>query len=192
MMFPIRFFIQFLFVSILAVCSPCSAGATVTMDGALFPLEYQAGDVALKLRGVATLRHLVFIKAYTGGLYLPETLPSEDVLSDDPKRLVLEYFHSIEAEDFADATRGMVEKNTDADAFIRMAPTLDRLCNAYRSVTPKDRYALTYAPETGLELSLNGELLGTFEGAAFARAVFSVWIGEKPIDQKFKKGVLGL
>ncbi|VVS91913.1 chalcone isomerase [Desulfoluna spongiiphila] len=162
-----------------------------SIDGVRFALVYPNGQTPLRLRGVATLRYLRFIKAYAGALYMPKAIPSDDVLRDVPKRLVLEYFQSIDAEDFADATRAMVERNTDADTFSRIAPELYRLCRAFRSVAPTDRYALTYTPESGLSLTLNGILLGTFQGPDFARAMFAVWLGDAPIDKAFRKRLLG-
>jgi len=163
----------------------------VSIDGVRFALVYPNGPTPLRLRGVASLRYLRFIKAYAGALYMPKAIPSDNVLGDVPKRLVLEYFQYIDAKDFADATRTMVEKNTDPDTFNRIAPELYRLCRAYRSVVPTDRYALTYTPETGLSLTLNGILLGTFEGPDVARAMFAVWIGSDPIDKAFRNRLLG-
>ncbi|VFQ42744.1 chalcone isomerase family protein [Desulfoluna butyratoxydans] len=162
-----------------------------TIDGVRFALVYPDAPTPLHLRGVATLRYLRFIKAYAGALYMSRATPSNAVLDDVPKHLVLEYFQAIEAEDFAEATRAMVERNTDADTFSRIAPELYRLCRAFRSVAPTDRYALTYTPESGLALTLNGILLGTFQGPDFARAMFAVWLGDAPIDKAFRKRLLG-
>ena len=41
------------------------------------------------------------------------------------------------------------------------------------------------------ELALNGQKLGTIEGADFARSVFSIWIGAQPIDHNSKETILG-
>ena len=164
---------------------------TATIDGVRFDLVYPDAPVTLHLRGVATLRYLRFIRAYAGALYMPKAIPSSEVLSDVPKHLVLEYFQTIDAEDFAEATRAMVEKNTDEATYARIAPELYRLCRAFRSVVPTDRYALTYAPKSGLSLTLNGILLGTFQGPDFARAMFAVWLGDAPIDKAFRKRLLG-
>jgi hypothetical protein len=58
-------------------------------------------------------------------------------------------------------------------------------------VEPGDRYALTYIPGMGTELSLNGEAKGTIQGADFAAAIFSIWLGTKPIDKGLKRQLLG-
>jgi hypothetical protein len=46
-------------------------------------------------------------------------------------------------------------------------------------------------PQRGTTLTLNGVDLGTIPGADFARAVFSIWLGERPIDRGFKRALLG-
>jgi hypothetical protein len=51
---------------------------------------------------------------------------------------------------------------------------------------------LTYIPGRGTELALNGEPKGIIEGADFATALFSIWIGQKPIDESFKQQIMGL
>ena len=51
---------------------------------------------------------------------------------------------------------------------------------------------LTYIPGRGTELALNGETKGLIKGANFAVAVFSIWLGSKPINKSFKRQILGL
>jgi hypothetical protein len=58
-------------------------------------------------------------------------------------------------------------------------------------VKPGDRYALTYVPGVGTELTLNGSPLGTVAGADFASAVFAIWLGPKALDESLKTQLLG-
>ena len=62
----------------------------------------------------------------------------------------------------------------------------------YVDVEPGDRYAITYVPGVGTELSLNGEALGVIEGEDFAAALFALWLGDKPLDKRFRANLLGL
>jgi hypothetical protein len=55
---------------------------------------------------------------------------------------------------------------------------------------PGDRYALTYLPGVGTELSLNGRPLGTIPGEDFAAALFSIWLGPHPLDDDLKRTLL--
>jgi hypothetical protein len=135
---------------------------------------------------------MVFVKAYVGGLYLPEDVPSDAALSSVPKRLEVEYFHAIKGEDFGPATRKMIAKNVDDQTYRRLQPKIDLHTKMYEDVKPGDRYSLTYIPGRGTELALNGESKGTVEGSEFAAALFSIWLGKRPIDESFKKQILDL
>lgn len=49
---------------------------------------------------------------------------------------------------------------------------------------------MTYVPGKGTELTLNGDPLGTIEGADFAAALYAMWLGDKPMNQSFKRQLL--
>jgi hypothetical protein len=149
------------------------------------------GEIELRRRGTGTLTYLVFYDAYSGAFYLPDGVPSQKALSAVPRFLVLEYFHSIKAEDFAEATTKKIRDNVEDDAFSALKPRIDRFNALYRDVKPGDRYALLYLPGRGTTLKLNGTALGMIEGDDFARAVFSIWLGQAPIDEAFKRRLLG-
>jgi hypothetical protein len=71
-----------------------------------------------------------------------------------------------------------------------LASRLEQLHALYEDVEPGDRYALGYVPGRGTELSRNGAVLGTIEGADFARAYFSIWLGEAPIDDSLREQLM--
>jgi hypothetical protein len=68
---------------------------------------------------------------------------------------------------------------------------LEQISAAFRDVKAGDRYALTYHPATGTELALNGKPLVAIQGADFAEAYFSIWLGKHPIDKDLKKRLFG-
>lgn len=166
--------------------------AAVTMvAGTSFSNTVTVNQTRLHLQGAALLRYLYFIEAYTGALYLPETADGSQALEDIPRHLVLEYRVAISADDFAKATEKKIRDSVSDAVFQRLMSKIAALNRLYKDVVPKDRYALTYIPGTGTTLTLNGTLLGTIEGAEFSRAVFSIWIGENPIDKGFRDKLLG-
>ena len=158
--------------------------------GKKFSETYVADGKILRLAGTGLLRYWGF-KAYTGAFYLEEGASVDEVLSDKAKRIELEYFRAIKGKDFGSATDKSIAKNVDAAAYDRLRPRIDYHNSLYENVQPGDRYALTYIPGRGTELALNGEPKGIIEGADFAAAVFSIWLGSKPINDSFKKQILG-
>jgi hypothetical protein len=162
-----------------------------SVAGVSFEPERREDGQVLTLRGTALLRWMLFAKAYAGAFYLAETADMADALGEAPRQLVLHYFHGIPATDLAEATEAMIRENLDPDQFTAMKPKIDKINALYRDVDPGDRYSATYIPGTGTTLSLNGEPLGTVAGKKFATAYFAIWIGEKPIDKKFRDKLLG-
>ena len=177
--------------------------ALIGFTGTL-PVQAQAGEIEgvsfketltidgqqLKLKNTALLKHLIVIKAYVGGLYLPEGILPDKVLSDIPKALLLHYFHKIPAADFAAATTAVIKDSVSDTVFKELEPRIDQMNMLYRDVKPGDEYTASYIPGSGTSLALNGETLGTVPGAGFARAYFAIWLGENPISKSFRDRLL--
>ncbi len=166
------------------------AGAEI--EGVVFDDVVQIDQTRFDLQGTALLRYMVVFKGYVGAFYLPENMGYRQALQDVPRHLVLEYFHAIKAGQFAKATRVTIAENLTAEELKRLEPSIEKLADAYRDVSPGDRYALTYFPGQGTRLALNDKILTVIPGAAFSRAVFSIWIGSRPIDKTFRDQVLGI
>ena len=46
---------------------------------------------------------------------------------------------------------------------------------------------MTYHPETGLTLELNGVALGSVTDSGFARTYLSIWLGDNPVSPSMKR-----
>lgn len=177
-------------VSVFLAVAVTAYGAVVVND-VEFSKTIEENGIELPLRGAGLLTYLIFYEAYAGAFYLPETVSSQNALGEVPRCLVLEYFHGIKAEAFAKATTRKIKDNLDDEAFIAVEDRVAQFNSLYRDVQPGDRYALAYIPGQGTTLKLNDKPLGRIEGDDFARAVFSIWLGDRPIDNGFKRKLLG-
>ena len=162
------------------------------VEGVRFPEAYRIGDGTLEIKGTGVMRYLGFIKVYAGALYaLPDMAP-QAILDDTPKRLEVEYFHSIRGEDFGPATYKGLSRNLTDEEIEKLRERIEYHNSLYVDVRPGDRCALTYEPGKGTILSLNGRPLGRIEGSDFAVAIFSLWLGETPFDRRFRDDLLGI
>jgi hypothetical protein len=160
------------------------------IEGTVFDNSYLIENTKLRLTGTGLLRYWGF-KAYTGAFYLEEGASIDDIFSDTAKRIELEYFRSIKGEDFGPATNKSLVKNVDSDTLRALSDRIEYHNSLYEDVQPGDRYSLTYIPGKGTELALNGQPKGIIEGADFAAAIFSIWLGPQPISESFKQQILG-
>lgn len=172
-------------------CVCRTAAFSAEIEGVIYPERLELRQTTLVLQSTAMLRWGIGFKGYAAGLYLPEGLASSRVLEDVPKRLELSYFWAIPGKDFGPAGEKILLTNVTDTVHRALRARLDRINALYVDVNPSDRYALTYFPGVGMELALNGRRLGVIEGADFARAYFSIWLGEKPISASLKTQLLG-
>jgi hypothetical protein len=179
-------------VIIAAASAVCLGGRAraLEVEGVRFPTEIEARGLRLVLNNAALLRYRIVIKAYVAALYLGEGAEPAAALADVPKRLEIEYFWAISAPDFATATEKGIAANVDAQTVERLRSRIARMNALYRDVRPGDRYALTYLPDVGTELSLNGRALGTIEGSDFAAALFAIWLGDNALDESLRDRLL--
>lgn len=179
-------------IVLLSPAGPVAAAAPpVEVEGVRFDRVIEIKEQPLQLRGAALHRYKVLFKAFVAALYLPPDAASEGALSDVPKRLEIEYFWGIPAADFASITLDRIAMNVSAERLVRLRATIARFNDLYADVEPGDRYSLTYLPGVGTQLALNGVPLGTAPGADFASAIFSIWLGDNPLDAGLKTGLLG-
>ncbi len=156
-----------------------------------FDSTFKTDTETLSLSGVGVLKYLGFIRIYNGALYLPPDVKGKDALLDIPKRLEVEYLRSFKAEDFGTATIAGMRKNVDPETFNRLEDQINAHNRLYPDIQRGDRVSLTYIPDNGTEVAVNGVVKGTVAGADFAKALFSLWLGENPFDASFKRALLG-
>lgn len=172
---------------LLTVTSPARAAE---IEGVAFADSYRSSAITMPLQGVGLAKFLLTIKVYVGALYLAPGVKPETVLDDVPKRLELFYFRALSAGDFGQAANKVLSHNVSQQTIARLQPRIEQMHRLYEDVKPGDRYALTYLPGVGTELALNVQRKGLVEGADFAAAYFTIWIGPNPINEVFKEGLL--
>ena len=176
-----------------AVLLPASLAGANTVKGVTFPDVVSIGGRECRLVGVG-VRTKIVISVYLGALYLatPTADAAAAIAADEPKRTVLHFVHSkVEAEKIREAWREGFAANAGA-ALAQLRERLDRFSGWFDEDLFKDeRIELTYVPGRGTEVAIKGKARGVIEGADFMQALWSVWLGAKPVDGGLKKGMLG-
>ncbi len=154
------------------------------------PVEKNFKGKAMVLLGTALKKFLTF-RVVTVDLYIGQGYKSEDVLSDVPKRIEVNYHVNIPKQELDRATIKGVKQNYDDQQFLKLKPQIDQINSYYPDIKSGDQIAVTYLPGQGSEVELNGELKGVVPGGDFAQAFFAIWIGENPVDKQAKLKLLG-
>lgn len=168
------------------------AGAT-QVGKVNLPDSLMARNDELVLNG-AGFRKKFFIKVYAAGLYLKEkkTDPQKIIDLDEPMAIRMHFVYSeVSSKKLVDAwNEGFLNGTGENIASIKTE--IDTF-NAFFSQEAKknDIYDIIYIPAQGVSVYVKGELKGTIKGLDFKKAVFGIWLGEKPADAKLKKRMLG-
>jgi len=173
-----------------AAATVADPSAVVRVDEVPFERRVEALGAPLELRGAGLFRWKWFVKVYAAALYVPRGAGPFDPAADVARRLEFSYLVDIGRAGFGKAADELLAGNFPPEAIAPLRERIDRLHASYVDVKPGDRYALSYVPGQGTELTFNGRRLVLVEGADFARVYYAIWLGEAPIDRGLRDRLL--
>lgn len=181
-----------LFVIVSAVFLAVSSTAWAKdIGGVSLPDALTAGKNQLILNG-AGLRKKLIIKVYAGGLYLMQkSSDARKIISaDEAMAIRMHFIYDGVSSDKLTAAWNEGFANTGKIDSIKNEI---QAFNSFFSEEAKkgDIYDIVYVPEQGLSVYVKGKLKGTIKGLEFKKAVFGIWLGDKPADKSLKEGMLG-
>jgi hypothetical protein len=171
------------------VTAPAHAGITAGVE---MPDSVHFGQGQLRLNGMALYRKFL-IRVLVGGLYLRETRRDEAAIlgADAPRRLVMHFLRNVGADKIHEAWgKGLDDNAPEAGEEVRAQ--FRTLGSWLRDFHRGDEITVTYWPEEGSTVEINGMPVGVLKGKGFADAYFSLALGPKPsLGKKFKRRLLG-
>lgn len=168
---------------------PARSHAAV-LEGKSLPEELKKGGTTFVLHGKGVLKVGFVFKVYAAALYLGEDVEASSVMDDVPKRLEIHFLHTTPKRHMIETANETLRENlTDAE-WEAVSARVERLHAAYRDGRKGGVAALTYIPGWGTELAFDGRSVVRLQGADFARAYFSVWLGRKPSSRSLKAQLL--
>jgi hypothetical protein len=178
-------------VLIFIIMSPVSHAREI--EGIKMPESLEVGKSKLILNG-AGVRSKFFMDLYVGGLYLQNKSnnPKEIIEGDEPMAIRLHIISSLitskkmenaTREGFENATKGNIEP---------IKSQIEKFISVFQEkIDEDDIFDMIYSPGKGVEVYKNGEFKSRIEGLAFKRALFGIWLSDKPAQKSLKKEMLG-
>jgi len=189
-----------LWIAAIAACllpvAPAFSAAPVHIEGQTFDATVQVAGADLQLNGVG-LRAVAWFKGYAAGLYLPAKAgtPAQVLATTGPKRLQLRLLQDVPAAEFVKAIDKGIERNTAAEqlpALNERRGQFDAQVQALGKVKKGDIVNLDFVPGRGMVFTHNGQTRGdVIAGDDFYSAVLRIFLGEHPVDDRLKAGLLG-
>ena len=172
-----------------AIWLPVSA---LEIKGIKLDEEQTVSSTVLSLNG-AGVRKKFFVSVYVGALYLKEPASTTQQVLDamPPKRVAMHILYDeISSEKLRNAWLDGFDANTTTEERAALAPRIEHFNTLFPAVKEGDRLTIDCLADA-LSVSLNGDILGTVDGADFCRPVLNIWLGEKPASRGLKKAMLG-
>ena len=175
----------------LIIMSPVSNAKEI--EGINLPESLEVAKSKLILNG-AGVRSKFFIDLYVGGLYLQNKSnnPREIIEEDELMAIRLHIISSlITSKKMENATREGFENATKGNTE-PIKSQIEQFISVFKEkIEENDIFDLIYLPGKGLEVYKNGELRSRIEGLAFKRALFGIWLSDKPAQNSLKEEMLG-
>lgn len=179
-------------ISSFAILITALALPTTKVSAADLPRSLDVGQSELALNGWG-VRQKSFVKLYVGGLYL--TTPSGDAESiinaDEAMAIRIEITSGFvsQAKMAAALNEGFQNSTNGRTAALRKEIEQFQACFA-DDITKGDEFSIVYLPSVGVVVSKNGRQKGVIEGLAFKKALFGIWLGDRPADEGLKNAML--
>lgn len=164
--------------------------------GVRFEPRLQLAGHALQLNGTG-LRAVAWLKGYAAGLYLglPAATTDAAVAQPGAKRLQMRMLVDVPTAEFVKAFHKGVARNTpqaDQPGLADRMARFDALIQPLGKVRKGDLVNLDLLPGQGMQFSLNGKAVGALiPGDDFYAALLRIFLGEHPVDDALKAGLLG-
>jgi hypothetical protein len=160
------------------------------LQGVTFPDTATVGGKSVTLNGMGVRVAYIFVKVYVAGLYL--TTPTHDatpaIQSDEPKRMLLQFLRDVTHEEMVNAMREGFAHTASA----QLQPQVDQFSGFFtQPLVTGSQASFDYVPGTGTTVTIAGQAKGTIPGPEFMRALWGIWLGDKPADSSLKAGLLG-
>jgi hypothetical protein len=168
----------------------------VEMEGQKFEPTVQVGGQNLVLNGVGLRKRAIF-KVYVAGLYVPQkTSNAATILADKgARRVSLRMLRDVDADSFVSAFLDGLRANLNEAQLTALKPQVDAFTATLKAIGEAkkgDVINFDTTPEGGTRVTVNGQPRGNpIPGADFSNAVLRIWLGDKPVDDGLKKGLLG-
>lgn len=151
-------------------------------------VTYDNQEYFLELTGL-TVRKKFIVKVYAMAHYMLDapTGRSNDVireiLTDNrPKQITMHFVRGVAAEKIQDAFRDGFRNNVSETQLQAMKPKIDKFCGFFgKDALENDLFILRWLPGGIISVVIRGQEQRIITDEFFAKALWSIWFGEKSI-----------
>lgn len=181
-----------LLLLLMAIVISSTAVAQKKVGGVTLPATLEFNENTLHLNG-AGVREKLWIDLYAAGLYLEQkSKNAQDVLNSEKSMAIKLHIVSklITSDKMVDAVTEGFEKSTGG----KTAPIQNEINTILgffqEDIKKNDVFDLVYVPSKGVVAYKNGQEKGVIKGMLFKKALFGIWLSNRPADDGLKNDLL--
>lgn len=171
------------------------AQSQVEIDGVIVPRTIDFQNKTLTLNGVGG-RSKMWVEVYVQALYLSRLSQDAKYIIESNTEMSIRIHITSSLVSSGKLTRNFnsgFEKST-GDQFNSLKPKIETFKNMLSDEIVKDDvFNLIYNPiDTSVWVYKNEVLKGKIPGIEFKKALFGIWLSDKPVDETLKNNLLGI
>lgn len=182
-------------LSVLSAPVFADEAVTETKSGVKFPAK--VGDMSLLGVGLRT-KTMLKVKVYAVGLYVSDAALAGPLKAYQGKTATEPFFHELRGGDFEKQITMVFTRDLSTsqiqEAFREVLQAYDQhrvnlFVSFFGDLRSGQQATLHWAPGGTLETTVGGLGKAPIKDKAFAEAVYSIWLGDKPIQDDIKKAL---
>ena len=152
------------------------------------------GDTTLLGTGLRT-KTMLKVKVYAAGLYVADSaiagpLKGKAASPDLYQQLVSGDFHKVIVMKFLRDVSTSQIRDAFRESLGNAGPNTETWLAYFNDIKTGQEIVISWVPGTGLATKVAGADKAPINDKAFATAVFSIWFGEKPVQEDLKKDLV--
>ncbi|MGA2733510.1 MAG: chalcone isomerase family protein [Syntrophobacteraceae bacterium] len=179
------------FVVLFVVLFLAAPAFAADVNGVKLPDKVQVNGQDLTFNG-GGVRTAMGFEVYVVALYLKQKSADAAaiVAADEPVDVKIEITSFMVTQD--NMASGFMEafKQTAQGDIAPLKAKIDTFAGTFKGLREHDVYDFAYVPGKGVEISVNGAASSVIEGLDFKKALYGIWLGDKPVQQDLKARML--
>ncbi|AWK03118.1 chalcone isomerase [Flavobacterium crocinum] len=171
-----------------------SAQTQIEVNGVTVPRKIEFQGKPLQLNGAGG-RSKMWLEVYVQALYLSQlTQDPQFIIDSDTEMAVrIEITSSMVSSNKLTKAMNTGFEKSAGENLEQLRPRIEQLKSFLSDpITEKDVFILAYNPlDQNVYVSKNEVLKGKIAGFDFKKALFGIWLSDKPVDETLKKHLLG-
>lgn len=170
-----------------------TAALARSCGGVDFPGSVTVAGERLTLNGLGIREATVFnVDVYVAGLYVATPARTADALLDftHPIMLDMRFVRDIDQSTMNEAFEHGFSRNAGGNLAALQA-RINQLKRWVPNLTSGMNLVFTWLPGQGVQMKVDGRVLGVIPGEDFAGVFFRIWLGPTPPNRGLRTGLLG-